>query len=59
MLILHHCQPLVLIFQLSKILEQRTLALLSLNLGFVPAFPVTVRAVIGQECIKPLDKLTN
>ena len=56
---MHHCQPLVLIFQLSKILEQRTLALLSLNLGFVPAFPVTVRAVIGQECIKPLDKLTN
>ena len=56
---MHHCQLLVLIFQLSKILEQRTLALLSLNLGFVPAFPVTVRAGIGQECIKPLDKLTN
>ena len=26
MLIMHRCQPLVLIFQLSKILEQRTLA---------------------------------
>ena len=26
MLIMHRCEPLVLIFQLSKILEQRTLA---------------------------------
>ena len=59
MLIMHRYQPLVLIFQISKILEQRTLALLNLNLGFVPTFLVTVRAVIGQECIKPLDKLTN
>ena len=31
------CQPLVLIFQLFKIFEQRTSALLSLNLGSVPA----------------------
>ena len=59
MLIMHRYQPLVLIFQLSKILEQRTLALLNLNPGFMSAFLVTVRAVIGQECIKPLDKLTN
>ena len=56
---MHRYQPLVLIFQLSKILEQRTLALLNLNPGFMSTFPVTVRAVIGQECIKPLDKLTN
>ena len=36
MLIMHRCQPLVLIFQLFKILEQRTLPPLNLNPGFVP-----------------------
>ena len=39
MLIMQCCQPLVLIFQLFKILEQRTLpppSALNLNPGFVP-----------------------
>ena len=35
---MHHCQPLVLIFQIFKILEQRTLAPLSLNLGSIPVW---------------------
>ena len=37
MLIMQLCQPLVLIFQFFKIFQQRTLALLSLNPGSVPA----------------------
>ena len=36
MLIMHCCQPLVLIFQLFKIVEQRTLAPQSLNPNFIP-----------------------
>ena len=38
MLIMHRCQPLVLIFQLSKILEQRTLAPLSLDPGSIHVY---------------------
>ena len=38
MLIMHRCQPLVLIFQLFKILKQRTLASISLNPDFIPKF---------------------
>ena len=38
MLIMHRCQPLVLIFQLSKILEQRTLATPSLNPDSIPVY---------------------
>ena len=37
MLIMQRCQPLVLIFQFFRIFEQRTLALLSLNLGSLPS----------------------
>ena len=36
MLIMHCCQPLVLIFQFLKIFEQRTSTLLSLNPDSVP-----------------------